>query len=279
MFGNYELTIPFKAIESKKMNLVKFVERKLYRIRGFMHPTDAFAFAGILSNQADRSIKGMLVEIGVFYGRSFSLLALHAKASGSVAVGIDLFDIAGQQSYVDNILSKFDVASAATIIAQPSESVQAESLVSKYQKARFFHIDGGHERYHLLADLGLAMNVMSDDCVIVFDDFMNAQYPDLSVAIIDKIQEYRENLVPFAITRAKLYACNPRMKEIYMEALLKSARPPGSHVDKFSFLGGEILFIDQRVKERAIFQSFASAGIGSAAKSFTGKSSLGFTRQ
>ncbi|GGB75574.1 hypothetical protein GCM10010833_33500 [Blastomonas aquatica] len=261
------------------MYLIKFVESKLYRIRGFMHPTDAFAFAGILSNQADRSIKGMLVEIGVFYGRSFSLLALHAKASGSVAVGIDLFDIAGQQSYVDNILAKLDVASSAAIIAQPSESVGAEGLVSQYKKARFFHIDGGHERHHLLADLGLAMHVMSDDCVVVFDDFMNAQYPDLSVAIIDSIQEHSESLVPFAITRAKLYTCNPRMKEMYMEALLNSMRPPGSHIDKFSFLGSEILFIDQRVKERAIFQAFAAAGIGSVARSFTAKSSLGFTRQ
>ena len=244
-----------------------------------MHPTDAFAFAGILSNQADRSIKGMLVEIGVFYGRSFSLLALHGKTSGSVAVGIDLFDIAGQQSYVDNILAKFDVASAAIIIAQPSESVQAQYLVSEYQKARFFHIDGGHERHHLYADLDLAMRVMSDDCVVIFDDFMNAQYPDLSVAIIDSIQEHSDILVPFAITRAKLYTCSPQMKHIYMEALLTGTRPPGSHIDKFSFLGSEILFIDQRIKERAIFQSFAAIGVGSLANSLTAKSSLGFTRQ
>lgn len=279
MFIGCLLDMPVKLRKVKEMNLVKFVESKLYRIRGFMHPTDAFAFVGILSNQIDRSIKGMLVEIGVFYGRSFSLLALHAKASGSVAVGIDLFDIAGQQSYVNNILAKFDVTSAATIIAQPSESVQAEGLVRDYEKARFFHIDGGHERHHLLADLGLAMNAMSEDCVVVFDDFMNAQYPDLSVAIIDSLQEHRENLVPFAITRAKLYTCNPRMKEIYMEALLNSTRPPGSHVDKFSFLGSEILFIDQRVKERAIFQSFAAAGFGAVANSFTPKSSIGFSRQ
>lgn len=261
------------------MNLVKFVEQKLYRIRGFMHPTDAFAFAGILNDQKSRSVKGALVEIGVFFGRSFSILALDARETGSKALGLDLFDIPGQRAYVDDICAKLDVVPAVEIVAGPSEDVKADDLVGRHGKARFFHIDGGHERHHLVADLALAMNVMADDCVIIFDDFMNAQYPDLSVAIIDSMREHSARLVPFAITRAKLYACNPAMKQTYIDALSRSARPPGSHLDKFSFLGSEILFIDQRMKQRAIFQSLASLGFGSMAGTITADKSLDFTRQ
>ena len=247
------------------MKLQTHVSRNLYRIRGFMQPVDAYAFAGLLRDQARRSLSGCLAEIGVFYGRSFSMLALAAKASDTKAIGIDLFDIPEQREYVDAVIEKNQVDDTSELLAQSSESVSSEAFLKSYGKARFFHIDGGHETHHLHADMSLARKVSSEDFIIVCDDFMNAQYPDLSAAIIEELKKLKGVVSPFMITRSKLYLCNPKHKSHYMDAVESGRLPSGVSTEKFSFLGEELLFVSQSLLARAVHEFSAALGLGNAA--------------
>lgn len=88
----------------------EFIDRRLYRIRGFMHPSDAMAFSAIMSCQRQQGWQGALAEIGVFYGRSLALMALDAQASREKVLGIDLFDIPGQFGYVEEQLSNLGLS-------------------------------------------------------------------------------------------------------------------------------------------------------------------------
>jgi len=247
------------------MKLQTHLSRNLYRIRGFMQPVDAYAFASLLDDQARRSLSGCLAEIGVFYGRSFSMLAHAAQATATKAIGIDLFDIPEQRKYVDAIIKKNRVGEATELLAQSSESVSHEDFLKAYGKTRFFHIDGGHEAHHLHADLAFARKLSSDDFIIVCDDFMNAQYPDLSAAIIDELKDLKGVVSPFLITRSKLYLCNPKHKSHYIDAVASGRLPSGVSTEKFSFLGEDLLFVSQSILARAAHEISATLGMGDTA--------------
>jgi hypothetical protein len=56
-----------------------------------MNPSDALLFAAVAAGQTADGIKGSLAEIGVFFGRSFFLLAKMASDSEK-ALALDLFN-------------------------------------------------------------------------------------------------------------------------------------------------------------------------------------------
>ena len=257
----------------------QFVRDKLYRIKGFMHPTDAYAFVNLLDDQAQRGVEGHVGEIGVFYGRSFALLGRAARKTGDQAVGIDLFDIDGQRASVERTLTSEGLGETCTLLAKPSEQIDPNNLVARFGRSRFFHIDGGHERHHLLADVALAEAILAKDAIVVFDDFMNPQYPDLSAAIIDTLREKADVFGCFGITRAKLYVCRRGMEDLYASVLAQGPNPPGSNLDRFEFLGRPLTFLNQRIKERAIYQALAGIGMGSVAEKIVRSREATFRRE
>lgn len=244
------------------MSLSDHAHRDLYRIRGFLHPVDTMLFCALLGGQAEHKIAGSLVEIGVFFGRSLYLLGENAKTTGSKALGIDLFDISGQRTYVDELMTKHGLSDTIILKSMNSADVTAQSIINEVGRARFFHIDGGHEYHHLENDTKLALASIAENGVIVFDDFMNPQYPDLTVAVIDMLRQNKDRLVPLCISKSKLYTVLPQLKKQY-SALIKSAELwNNARLEEFLFLGEQTIHVAQPVADRAIYEQFAKRGLG-----------------
>jgi hypothetical protein len=244
-----------------------------------MHPTDAMAFAAILDHQAARGWSGALAEIGVFYGRSLALMALDAKSRGDKALALDLFDIPGQQAYVEDVLARHGLAEAVTFRPGSSLELAAADVLNEVGPVRLFSVDGGHELVHIANDAELATATLTAEGVVAFDDFMNAQYPDLSLGIIRFLEANADRLVPFAITRAKLYACPPAVYDDYRAAMAKATTWAGAKLDGFPFMGRDMAFIDQPLASRAIYQKFAERGLGKLGERLTPNRGRRFARQ
>ena len=243
-------------------NLMRFIDRDLYLIRGFMHPADALAFSMIMSFQDASNWAGGLAEIGVYYGRSLSLMAVGAKAQASKVLGMDLFDIDGQQDYVRKVLKDRGLEAAVTLLPGSSLDLHPEDVLAACGNVRLFSIDGGHELEHINSDAELATASLSPQGVIAFDDFMNPQYPDLSRGIISFLESNSARIVPFAITKAKLYACTPATYEAF-RGMMEQAQPwAGVVTDRFRFMDRDIVFLDQKILSRAVYQKLAEFGLG-----------------
>jgi len=256
-----------------------FIDRRLYRIRGFLHPSDAMVLATIMAFQAQRGWKGAHAEIGVFYGRSLALLAFDAAQSGSRVLGIDLFDIPGQRAYVEKHLGQLGLSDVLTLHAGSSLETPAAQALKAIGPVRLFSIDGGHELVHIDNDAELAADALSCSGVIAFDDFMNAQYPDLSRGIIRFLEAHSDRLAPFAITRAKLYCCPPQVYEAYLAAISRVSLWGGAWIERFVFLEREVVFINQPLLGRALYQTLAEQGLGQLGDRLAPRARQRFARQ
>jgi len=68
-------------------------------------------FQAILDHQRRQNYVGAVAKIGVFYGRSFALMAKCVNPANEKALGLDLFDIgvdsagvSSQQVYIERVL-------------------------------------------------------------------------------------------------------------------------------------------------------------------------------
>lgn len=267
-----------RGFDRMSKRIKDFVDKNLYKIRGFMHPVDAMTFAGLMEFQDRNNISGSIAEIGVFYGRSLSLLGQYIK-DGETAVGLDLYDIRGQLAYVEDVVERIGFKDRCALQAVDSLTLKADELISRFGKFRFFSVDGGHEHHHVMNDGMLAMDTLTDDGVIAFDDFMNPQYPDVSVAVIDLLRQRSDQFVPFCITNAKLYVTNRQSLDLYKNALSGEDLWARSYTDRFPLLGSEVLYVTQSLGNRAIYQKLAERGLGALGDRLTSRKQREFSRQ
>lgn len=201
------------------------------RLSGWFGRVDSQIFFELLSWQNSRSLPGAVAEIGVHHGKCFIALCL-ALTGDQKAYAIDLFD--DQSANLDhsgrgdrgifeqNLIRHGIPADRVLIDARSSERVTAEDILEKTGPVRFFSVDGGHWRDIVLNDLKLAQAVMSEDGIIAVDDFMRPQWPDVTVALIDWLENSAGDFVPFAIGYNKLYLCRRSRSADYQSCLEKS---------------------------------------------------------
>jgi hypothetical protein len=254
--------------------LEQFIDKRLFKINGFLHPTDAMCLASLGQYQSQAGIVGGIAEIGVFYGRSFCLMAKMLKDEEG-ALAIDLFDIdvdrSGRSGQLEAFLAMLDREGISketySYIAGDSGKVSPDEIFSRVGKVRMFSVDGGHEYYHVESDSRLALQCIAEQGAIIFDDFMNPQYPDLSVCVIDFLRT--NDVIPFCITKNKLYVCKAERHQQYLEATRHFNLWAGATRETFKFLDSDISFVNQSLANRAIYQVLSEHGQGQLAKYFT----------
>jgi hypothetical protein len=260
-----------------------FIDRRLYRIHGFMHPTDAMIFSTILDYQNRNSLSGGCVEIGVFYGRSFALMAQFLQKD-ECALGIDLFDIgeradaqSAQLKAVRDMLHTEGLDAHTHLFKRDSAQITADEITNVVGTTRFFSIDGGHELHHVRCDSALALQTLAPHGVIAFDDFFNPQYPDVTVAVLQFLKE-QPDLAAFCITKNKLYVARASEYKRYLEAAKSAAVWGNAYHECFSFLGREIIHWNQSLINRALYQKSAELGLGNLGDLMTRRSLRIFVR-
>ena len=258
------------------MDMRTFIDKRLYRLRGFMHPTDAMLFSAILDFQTKQTWDGALAEIGVFYGRSLALMANGAGQSDKV-LGLDLFDIEGQHAYVVEKLEEERLNGCVELVSGSSLDLRPHDIVDRVGPVRFFSVDGGHELHHIENDAGLALDTLAEHGVIAFDDFMNSQYPGLSLGIFRFMEEHASEVRPFAITKAKLYVCRAASHQSYISCARDAGLWAGAYREEFTFLDAPVVHVMQSVLNRGLYQQLAGRGLGALSPAMGAKRP--FTRQ
>jgi len=160
-------------------------------------------------------INGNIAEIGVYHGRLFIALCLMLN-SGEKGLAIDVFedqeynlDNSGRGDlfkFTENIRNKLCTLDHIEILKSDSMKVSADQIHSILGKnsVRLFSVDGCHTPGHTLNDLRLASQVLTDNGVIILDDFKNTEWPGVEEGLSTFLKE-NKSYCPFAVAYNKLY--------------------------------------------------------------------------
>lgn len=236
-----------------------YLRRDFFQVEGYTSVFDARLFDFLLEMQSLAGITGSTAEIGVHHGRSFFLLA-RARRAGEQALAIDVFE--DDAIYKDPLglgrgvrfkqnCRRLGVTLADNeIYAGLSTTLDAAEIERRVGKVRFFSVDGGHRYDDVAYDMRLAAGALHPRGIVVADDFMNPQWPEVSLAIIDWLREKDNPLCPFLSSTSKLYLCDRRDKLFY-RAHAKQFLAGGRHLVRDTDLFDDsYLFSRQGMRDR-----------------------------
>jgi hypothetical protein len=170
--------------------------------RGPFPLESAFTWSVLLSAQACSDIRGGMLEIGVEYGTS-AFLMLDALRAGEHATFIDL---AETREWLEGINGPYKNQVAYTYIVGNTLKIDPSEIPPS---CRWIHIDGGHLYKHVSNDLALAVDSLSDNGVMVLDDFFEIRWPDVTIAVMDFLKTNKK-ITPFLLVNRKLYCARSK---------------------------------------------------------------------
>jgi hypothetical protein len=223
-------TYPRETIVTRAQEnmLAHYVVKGRKTVQGWFFRVDAEIFHLLTACQNAHALDGGVAEIGLHHGKSFIALCLSLQL-GQRAYGIDLFDSQhlnfdrsgkGDRSIVEQNLVRAGVDLSSVILdGRPSDQVSAPDILKAVGHVRFFSIDGGHWAGIVRNDLRLAEATLGECGVIALDDFLRAEWPDVSTGYFEWLRERSRPIVPLAIGCNKLYLCEERYRALYRKVL------------------------------------------------------------
>lgn len=237
----------------------RYLKRDFYRVAGYTSLLDARFFDLLVSVQSGAGIQGSLAEIGVHHGRSFFILA-GARQAGEKALAIDVFEDdainrdgrhSGRGVQFRRNCARLGVALAdEEVYVGLSTSLDAEEIRRRVGPVRFFSVDGGHRYDDVAHDLRLAAAALDPQGVIVADDFMNAQWPEVSLAVVDWLRGDGSAFTPFLATVSKLYLCARTKRPFYQDAVRSFLADERCLVRETALFEESFVFVRQRASDK-----------------------------
>jgi hypothetical protein len=188
--------------------------RRLDDVPGWFPVLDQMLFDWFLDRQESTEIRGDLLEVGVYMGKSAIFLGRHLREDERYTV-CDLFegdapDGANQaestksysaltrRTFEENYLSFHD--ELPRVLQGPSSLVPAEVGP---RSCRFVHIDASHLYEHVHGDIGAAHDALLPGGIVVLDDFRSEHTPGVSIAAWEAV--LNRGLHPICLSTQKLY--------------------------------------------------------------------------
>ncbi|NOZ72138.1 MAG: class I SAM-dependent methyltransferase [Chloroflexi bacterium] len=183
--------------EAKPGPLATDLFARIKSIPGWFTYDDCVHFHLVLSMQSYLGIKGDLLEIGSYHGRSTACMAAYLQP-GERLVVCDAFEQPTDDAYHDkpsparlrhNLLlvnPELDWAQVDVRVGLSSELELGAALF------RFIHIDGGHSPEVALADMRLCAAHLAPQGVMVMDDYENRYWPGVTAAVDLFLAEYSD---------------------------------------------------------------------------------------
>ncbi|MEW2165381.1 class I SAM-dependent methyltransferase [Streptomyces sp. NPDC007084] len=188
--------------------------RLLEDVPGWFPVLDQMLFTWFLERQRAAGVRGDLLEVGVYMGKSAILLGHHRRPGERYTV-CDLFEgdapdganraestksyaSLSRQAFEENYLSFHD--ELPRVLAGPSSLVPDEVEPGS---CRFVHIDASHLYEHVSGDIGAARDLLGPDGIVVLDDFRSEHTPGVSVAAWEAV--LNRGLRPVCLSTQKLY--------------------------------------------------------------------------
>jgi hypothetical protein len=193
------------------------------------------AFAGW---QEQHGIHGDVAEIGVHHGKFFILLA-NLRLTGERAFAVDVFDDQhlnpdksgrGDLHTLRDNITKFGDNSGVNIIQKNSlELTRADLSADNESIIRLFSVDGSHTAEHTFSDLRISSNLLSQEGLIILDDFYNPDWPGVQEGFHRFLRESSEDIAPIAYGNNKLFLCHKNCYNDYLAFVENDLRPYLTH--------------------------------------------------
>jgi len=176
-------------------------------------------------NEIQEGSLGHIVEIGVHHGKFFLVLA-SCQRENEWAFAVDVFERqdenvskSGNGSlpiFADNMAS---ILPDATVCILKENSLRldpkANIFTTNGMGVRLFSIDGGHSYHEALNDLIIADSVLTDNGVIIIDDFQHGGWDEVNAASMDFLKDYP--YTPIAMGGNKLFVCKNDAAHLYKD--------------------------------------------------------------
>lgn len=169
--------------------LLSEISPRLARIPGWFNLDDLAHFHLVLGTQSASGIRGDLLEIGCYHGRSAAVLAMQLQQDERLFLA-DAFDLPLDDPYGDTPTPGTvwrNLASAVPGLRR--ERIHIQRAYSRDldlppdARLRFAHIDGAHDAETLIADLRLCAERLLPGGILVVDDYAHPAYPGVSEGV------------------------------------------------------------------------------------------------
>jgi hypothetical protein len=199
---------------------IEYREGGYREVPGWLRSIDIELFDRILAAQLEHDIKGHMLEIGCYEGKSAIMLGYGLRENERLTV-CDLFEIPpgaipveGLDAYqgltADSFRRRYMVhhSTGPVIYGVASNRLRDHLQVRQF---RFIHIDGGHAYSVVAYDIDTAVAVAAPDCVVVLDDYRSPHTPGVAAAFWSAVG--RRDLYPFLLSEGKAYCATTRSSQ------------------------------------------------------------------
>jgi hypothetical protein len=158
---------------------------------------------------------GDLFEIGVWKGRSASVLATYCKPGEKLYLcDLDLDEPAVHRAFASVAAAPKDVIT----LSGPSAQLPGRlDLRTMHQSVRWMHIDGEHTGTAVWRDLEVAHQIVGSRGLVVIDDFFSPRYPANTTEVVRYMEKNPFHFRLLAVAFNKAYLCRPEALPVYME--------------------------------------------------------------
>jgi hypothetical protein len=227
----------------------------VHTVQGWLQAGPRAAIWALLDGQILDGVAGEIMEIGVFHGRTFGLLAA-SLADGERAIAVDPFGSDQRRdAFLRNVKRLGIDRSRMDLWEMTSEAFsETADCAALKGRVRFLSLDGSHDQEAVAADLKISELAISPEGIVAFDDFFNPWYPEVTAALFDHLAG-PTSLIPFAIAvnfgppsrgANKLFLCRAPAVNRYRATLRRALKSnlrkervwQGVEVDVFDFEKG-----------------------------------------
>ena len=174
------------------------VAPRLATIPGWFHLDDIAHFSLILGTQLANGVRGDLLEIGCYFGRSAALLAMYLQPNEHLYL-VDVFDLPNDEPYVPPTVAvvRENVYRAVPTLARDALTLirgdSREATLPANVELRFVHIDGGHAAETVYSDLMLCTPHLIVGGIVAVDDYAHPALPGVALGVqrfLDETDSY-----------------------------------------------------------------------------------------
>lgn len=164
-------------------------------IPGYMGSDDAIHFSLVLGLQQAQGVKGDLLEIGTWFGKSAAFIANFVGPDEALIV-CDAFekptsDVYERRPTVEVLRENISTGAPSFDFArlQVHACLSTGLKLAPTTRLRFAHVDGGHGLEEALHDLRLVADFMIAGGVVVVDDYLHPRWPEVTDAVAKFLEE------------------------------------------------------------------------------------------
>ena len=181
--------------------------------RGPFPLESAFTWSVLLTAQSTNGIKGDMLEIGVEFGTSAFLLLDAVEPEEHLT----LIDLVKTAEWEAGCSGPYRDRTNYTFIEGNSHSIAPNLLPAD---CRWIHVDGGHLYEHVQKDLKLTADLLSENGILVLDDFFEIRWPDVTAAFMDFLRS-DSRLTPFLLVNRKIYCARSADAAVNYQAIFR----------------------------------------------------------